>query len=148
MPKILDTFRLSWPGLGREMRELRMRTGLSQRGLGETLDCSWMTVHRWEMDQRPILYSNLRTLCNLAGQDIRKVLPTTQTETEGVKAMEMLIEQTLRQIALEQAVRLGQLEIPGQTTEEIVNQAKEFYKFLATEPEKAKNEASQGQRSI
>lgn len=72
--------KLQWPGLGHQTRMLRHSISMSQEQLAQKLGCSWMTVHRWEQDQRGIRYSNLAKLCQLAGVEISSILPTSKQD--------------------------------------------------------------------
>ena len=75
MPKIWT------PGQGERLRELRKATGLSQEKLAELIDCSWMTVHRWETDQRAITPEHLDKLCEISGLDRAAIVePVTLPE--------------------------------------------------------------------
>ena len=63
--------RISIPGLGGRLRRARNGTGLSQKEVADRVGVSWMTVHRWELFQRPIPDNLLERLCELYDQPIR-----------------------------------------------------------------------------
>ena len=44
--------KISYPGLGAKIKSNRKRLKLTQMELAEILDISWMTIHRWEHDER------------------------------------------------------------------------------------------------
>lgn len=56
-----EKVKVGYPGLGWKMKMARIavRPYLSQEHMAEKLGVSWMTVHRWEHDQRVLPYETL-----------------------------------------------------------------------------------------
>ena len=65
------TKRIGLPGLGGRLRAARNGAGLTQEAVAESIGVSWMTVHRWEYDQRTISEDKLNRLCQLYGKTLR-----------------------------------------------------------------------------
>ena len=63
--------RIGLPGLGGRLRDARNEAGLTQETVAESIGVSWMTVHRWEHDQRTISEDRLNSLCQLYGKTLR-----------------------------------------------------------------------------
>ena len=63
--------RIGFPGLGSRLRQARGAIGLTQEAVAESIGMSWMTVHRWEHDQRTISENNLKRLSQLYGKTPR-----------------------------------------------------------------------------
>ncbi len=67
-----EDVRVGYPGLGIRMKAARsgVRAGgrfMSQERMGEILGVSWMTVHRWEDDERTIKYGLLVRFAEACG---------------------------------------------------------------------------------
>lgn len=67
--------KVGMPGLGARIRDARKAAGYTQDSLAEYLDVSWMSVHRWERDQRPVSYGHLAKLSERCGVDIGVLVP-------------------------------------------------------------------------
>ncbi len=61
----INRIKVAYPGLGLKIRRLRLEKTLSQERLAERLGISWMTVHRWERDERGIRYIILLQLAGI-----------------------------------------------------------------------------------
>ena len=72
--------KVGMPGLGKRLREARRNAGLSQEALAEHLGVSWMSVHRWEHDIRPIRYYQLVAVSRRCDADIGVLVPGLQAE--------------------------------------------------------------------
>jgi len=46
--------KINIPELGGRLRRARIATGLTQKAVAHQIGVSWMTIHRWELSQRPI----------------------------------------------------------------------------------------------
>ena len=57
--------------MGSRLRQARGAIGLTQEAVAESIGMSWMTVHRWEHDQRTISENNLKRLSQLYGKTPR-----------------------------------------------------------------------------
>ena len=51
--------RIGIPGLGERLKKARKEAGYTQVNLADFLDVSWMTLHRWEKNERTITYGKL-----------------------------------------------------------------------------------------
>ena len=58
------------PGLGARLKDARNGVGMTQEAVAETIGVSWMTVHRWEHEQRTISEDKLERLSHLYGKPI------------------------------------------------------------------------------
>lgn len=67
--------RICWPGMGRQLRIFRRNRGLTQEAAGEAIGISWMSVHRWETEQRGIIYELLVKILAVYLVDIDDFLP-------------------------------------------------------------------------
>ena len=63
--------RIGLPGLGARLKDARNGVGMTQEAVAETIGVSWMTVHRWEHEQRTITEDKLERLSNLYGKPVR-----------------------------------------------------------------------------
>ena len=63
--------RIGLPGLGARLRDARHGVGLTQEAVAGAIGVSWMTVHRWEHDQRTISEDKLERISELYGRPIR-----------------------------------------------------------------------------
>ena len=61
----INRIKVAYPGLGLKIRKLRLIVNLTQETLAERLGISWMTVHRWERDERGIRYIILLQLADI-----------------------------------------------------------------------------------
>ena len=61
----INKIKVAYPGLGLKIRKLRLIVNLTQETLAERLGISWMTVHRWERDERGIRYIILLQLADI-----------------------------------------------------------------------------------
>lgn len=68
MPKIWT------PGQGERLRAARRPTGFSQEKVAELVGCSWMTVHRWEMDKRGVDETRFAKVAEVYGVDLDKLI--------------------------------------------------------------------------
>ncbi len=65
------TKRIGLPGLGARLKDARNKAGLTQEVAAESIGVSWMTVHRWEHDQRTISRDRLERISQLYGKPLR-----------------------------------------------------------------------------
>ena len=65
------------PGLGERLREGRKGTGLSQETAAKKLGISWMTVHRWERDERGVSLENLHKVVDIYSVSILSLVTYT-----------------------------------------------------------------------
>ena len=72
---INQKIKIGMPGLGARLRRARTAGGFTQEALAERLEVSWMTVHRWEHDLRPIAYGLLRKISQQCGVEIWVLVP-------------------------------------------------------------------------
>lgn len=69
--------KVGWPGMGPRIRTLRRSAEYTQEKLAEVLEVSWITVHRWEHDLRPIRYDTLFRLLEACHTDVADFMPWT-----------------------------------------------------------------------
>ena len=74
-PEIPPQYKLSWPGLGPQIRVLRHSIGWSQEALAKDLGVSWMTVHRWERSMRAVRFGHFERICELAKVRVMDYMP-------------------------------------------------------------------------
>ncbi len=55
------------PGLGDRLRQARNSSKLSQEKVAKKLGISWVTIHRWERDERGVSLENLHKVVDLYG---------------------------------------------------------------------------------
>ncbi len=77
---INPNMKVGMPGLGKRIREARRNARLSQEALAEHLGVSWMSVHRWEHDIRPIKYFQLAAVCRRCDAEMAVLVPGIQAE--------------------------------------------------------------------
>ncbi len=63
--------RIGLPGLGARLKDARHGVGMTQEAVAETIGVSWMTVHRWEHEQRTISEDKLERISKLYGKSMR-----------------------------------------------------------------------------
>jgi len=63
--------RIGLPGLGARLRDARKGVRMSQERVGQAIGVSWMTVHRWEHDQRTIKEDKLEQISELYAKPVR-----------------------------------------------------------------------------
>ena len=78
--------RIGFPGLGTRLRVARRKRGLSQEAAAELVDVSWITIHRWERDQRCIPQDKLIFLADLYGQSMRWFLTLEAGDVDPLEA--------------------------------------------------------------
>ena len=83
---INPAMKVGMPGLGERLRGARRAAGLTQEALAERLEVSWMTVHRWEHDTRPIRYQFLTGICLCLDVEIGVLVPGLLAEGSLVDA--------------------------------------------------------------
>ena len=59
------------PGLGARLKAARHGVHMAQEAVAEKIGVSWMTVHRWEHEQRTISEDKLERISKLYGKSIR-----------------------------------------------------------------------------
>ena len=74
--------RIGLPGLGARLREARNKVGMTQEAVARSIGVSWMTVHRWEHDQRTISQDRLQRISLLYGQAVRWFLTVDEGDLE------------------------------------------------------------------
>ncbi len=74
----IANIRIAYPGLGKKIRAYRKGKGYSQEKLSELLDVSWMTVQRWEHDQRGIKLYILERVARLFEVDLDYLMTYTK----------------------------------------------------------------------
>ncbi len=72
--------RIGLPGLGARLRNARHGVGLTQEAVAGAIGVSWMTVHRWEHDQRTISEDKLGRLSELYGRPVRWFLTLDEAD--------------------------------------------------------------------
>ncbi len=70
----INKIKVAYPGLGLKIRKLRLEKKLTQETLAEKVTYDWMTVHRWERDERGIWYPILVQLADIFGVSISYLL--------------------------------------------------------------------------
>jgi len=63
--------RIGLPGLGARLRDARKAAHMTQEGVARAVGVSWMTVHRWEHEQRTINENKLEQISDLYGKPVR-----------------------------------------------------------------------------
>lgn len=63
--------RIGLPGLGARLKDARHGVRLTQEAVAESIGVSWMTVHRWEHEQRTISEDKLERISKLYGKSVR-----------------------------------------------------------------------------
>lgn len=63
--------RIGLPGLGARLKDARHGVHMTQEAVAEKIGVSWMTVHRWEHEQRTISEDKLERISKLYGKSIR-----------------------------------------------------------------------------
>ena len=63
--------RIGLPGLGARLKDARHGVRMTQEAVAETIGVSWMTVHRWEHEQRTISEDKLERISKLYGKSVR-----------------------------------------------------------------------------
>ena len=63
--------RIGLPGLGARLKDARHGVHMAQEAVAEKIGVSWMTVHRWEHEQRTISEDKLERISKLYGKSIR-----------------------------------------------------------------------------
>ena len=74
--------RIGLPGLGARLKDARNRVGMTQEAVAETIGVSWMTVHRWEHEQRTISEDKLERLSQLYGESMRWFLTLEECDLD------------------------------------------------------------------
>ena len=75
--------KIGLPGLGGRLRDARNEAGLTQEAVAESIGVSWMTVHRWEHDQRTISEDKWNSLCQLYGKTLRWILTPGEVDLDS-----------------------------------------------------------------
>ena len=63
--------RIGLPRLGARLKNARHGVRITQEAVAETIGVSWMTVHRWEHEQRTISEDKLERISKLYGKSVR-----------------------------------------------------------------------------
>lgn len=63
--------KIGLPGLGARLKDARHGVGMTQEAVAENIGVSWMTVHRWEHEQRTISEDKLERISKLYGKPMR-----------------------------------------------------------------------------
>ena len=63
--------RIGLPGLGARLKDARHGVHMTQEAVAEKIGVSWMTVHRWEHEQRTISEDKLERISKLYSKSIR-----------------------------------------------------------------------------
>ncbi|PKB73472.1 MAG: hypothetical protein BZY75_01630 [SAR202 cluster bacterium Io17-Chloro-G7] len=74
--------KIGLPGLGPRLKEARNKVGMTQEAVAETIGVSWMTVHRWEHEQRTISEDKLERLSQLYGKTMRWFLTVEEGDLD------------------------------------------------------------------
>lgn len=74
--------RIGLPGLGARLKSARNGVGMTQEAVAETIGVSWMTVHRWEHEQRTISEDKLERLSQLFGKTMRWFLTVEEGDLD------------------------------------------------------------------
>ncbi len=74
--------KIGLPGLGARLKDARNRVGMTQEAVAETIGVSWMTVHRWEHEQRTISEDKLERLSQLYGESMRWFLTLDECDLD------------------------------------------------------------------
>lgn len=69
--KVTKPKRIGLPGLGARLKDARHGVRMTQEAVAETIGVSWMTVHRWEHEQRTISEDKLERISKLYGKSMR-----------------------------------------------------------------------------
>ena len=78
----MRTKKIGLPGLGARLKDARNKVGLTQEAVAETIGVSWMTVHRWEHEQRTISEDKLERLTQLYGKSMRWFLTVEEGDLD------------------------------------------------------------------
>lgn len=68
---ILRSKRIGLPGLGSRLKSARNKAKMTQESVARSIGVSWMTVHRWEHDQRTISEDKLERISALYDRPMR-----------------------------------------------------------------------------
>ena len=78
--------RIGLPGLGARLKGARKKVGLTQESVAESIGVSWMTVHRWEHEQRTISEERLERVSRLYGKTLRWFLTVDEADLDPLDA--------------------------------------------------------------
>ncbi len=76
----IANIKIAYPGLGKKIKFYRKRLGYTQGKLGDLLGLSWMTVHRWERDQRGVKLSMLEKVSQVLDTNLKDLMTYTNAE--------------------------------------------------------------------
>jgi transcriptional regulator with XRE-family HTH domain len=91
--------RIGFPGMGGRLRRAREQRGLTQEAVAEKVGVSWMTVLRWEHDQRSIPEEKLKRLGALYKKPLRWFLTLEEGDLEGPEARYRIARRLYQRVA-------------------------------------------------
>ncbi len=91
--------RIGLPGLGARLKDARNKAGLTQEAAAESIGVSWMTVHRWEHDQRTISSERLERISQLYGKPLRWFLTLEEGDLDPPDAGYEVAKRIYRRVA-------------------------------------------------
>ena len=91
--------RIGLPGLGARLKDARDKAGLTQQEVGESIGVSWMTVHRWEHDQRTISMDRLERISQLYDKPLRWFLTIEEGDLDPPDAGYEVASRIYRRVA-------------------------------------------------
>lgn len=93
------SMRIGIPGLGGRLRRARDERGLTQEAVAEVVGVSWMTVLRWEHEQRSIPEERLKRLAELYEKPLLWFLTPEEGDLDGPDARYKIPRRLYKRIA-------------------------------------------------
>ena len=97
--KLMKPKRIGLPGFGARLKDARHGVSMTQEAVAETIDVSWMTVHRWEHEQRTISDDKLEQISKLYGKSVRWFLTIDEGDLDPPDVRSEVARRIYRRVA-------------------------------------------------